>query len=128
MRPAGRWALLSKNPAGHRSKKGRIEMSNAAWQSRKEQAFARGMANMLPIYVQRASNAEVWDIEGRRFLDFGSGIAVLNTGHSHPRIVAAVRDQVEAAKMRTSAARNQRSLPFWGSRTIVARVRRDTSR
>ncbi len=71
-------------------------MSNAAWQSRKEQAFARGMANMLPIYVQRASNAEVWDIEGRRFLDFGSGIAVLNTGHSHPRIVAAVRDQVEA--------------------------------
>jgi 4-aminobutyrate aminotransferase/(S)-3-amino-2-methylpropionate transaminase len=69
---------------------------NQDWQNRKNQAFARGMGNMLPIYVERAENAELWDVEGRRYIDFGAGIAVVNTGHSHPRIVAAVREQLEA--------------------------------
>jgi 4-aminobutyrate aminotransferase len=40
-------------------------------------------------------NAELWDVEGRRYIDFGSGIAVLNTGHRHPRIVQAIRDQLD---------------------------------
>jgi 4-aminobutyrate aminotransferase/(S)-3-amino-2-methylpropionate transaminase len=70
-------------------------MSNAAWQQRKADAFARGMGNIFPVYVQRARNAELWDVEGKRYLDFGAGIAVLNTGHSHPNIVAAVKEQVD---------------------------------
>ena len=41
-------------------------------------AFARGLGNQLPVYVERARNAEIWDVEGRRYIDFGSGIAVLN--------------------------------------------------
>jgi len=71
-------------------------MSNKQWQERKLAAFARGMGNIFPIYVERARNAEVWDVEGKRYVDFGSGIAVLNTGHCHPEIVAAVKSQVEA--------------------------------
>ncbi|MDT8320161.1 MAG: 4-aminobutyrate--2-oxoglutarate transaminase [Xanthomonadales bacterium] len=71
-------------------------MNNQDWQKRKELAFARGMGNMFPIFVERARNAEVWDIEGKRYIDFGAGIAVLNTGHSHPDIVAAVRKQLDA--------------------------------
>ena len=70
-------------------------MTNAEWQQRKQKAFARGMGNMLPVYIERALNAEVWDIEGKRFIDFAGGIAVVNTGHSHPRIVAAVKEQLE---------------------------------
>jgi 4-aminobutyrate aminotransferase/(S)-3-amino-2-methylpropionate transaminase len=70
-------------------------MSNTAWQERKTKAFARGMGNIFPVFVERALNAEVWDVEGRRYIDFGAGIAVLNTGHSHPDIVSAVKDQVE---------------------------------
>ncbi len=70
-------------------------MTNAAWQERKANAFARGMGNIFPIYVERALNTEVWDVEGKRYLDFGAGIAVVNTGHSHPEIVAAVKEQVE---------------------------------
>ncbi|MEJ2399807.1 MAG: 4-aminobutyrate--2-oxoglutarate transaminase [Xanthomonadales bacterium] len=70
-------------------------MDNSDWQRRKQGAFPRGMGNILPIYVARGRNAELWDIEGRRYLDFGSGIAVLNTGHSHPHIVEAVRAQAE---------------------------------
>ncbi len=50
---------------------------------------------MVPVYVERANNAELWDVEGRRYIDFGAGIAVVNTGHSHPRVVAAVQEQTE---------------------------------
>lgn len=70
-------------------------MSNAEWQQRKQSAFARGMGNMLPVYIDRALNAEVWDIEGKRYIDFAGGIAVVNTGHSHPRIVEAIKQQLD---------------------------------
>lgn len=71
-------------------------MNNNDWQERKNRVFARGMGNMLPVYIEKARNAELWDAEGNRYLDFGAGIAVVNTGHSHPAIVSAVSGQVEA--------------------------------
>ena len=71
-------------------------MNNQDWQKRKEQVFARGMGNLLPIYAARAENAELWDEEGNRYIDFAAGIAVVNTGHSHPQIVAAVKNQLDA--------------------------------
>ena len=69
--------------------------SNADWQARKVAAMARGQGNIAPVYVDRAVNAELWDVEGRRYIDFGTGIAVCNTGHSNPRVVAAVQKQLE---------------------------------
>src|SRR5476651_448828 len=45
------------------------------------------------IYVVKAENSEIWDVDGRRYVDFAAGIAVLNTGHRHPRIMAAVAKQ-----------------------------------
>ena len=56
--------------------------SNAEWQARKVAAIARGQGNVAPVYIDRASNAELWDVEGKRYIDFGTGIAVCNTGHS----------------------------------------------
>lgn len=70
-------------------------MNNADLQVRKESAMARGQGNMAPVYVDRAQNAEVWDVEGKRYIDFGAGIAVVNTGHNHPKVKAAVMAQVE---------------------------------
>ena len=70
-------------------------LSNADWQARKEAAVARGQGNMAPVYVERAQNAEIWDVEGRRYIDFGTGIAVCNTGHSNPKVVAAVKEQLD---------------------------------
>lgn len=70
-------------------------LSNADWQARKEAAVARGQGNIAPVYVERALNAEMWDVEGRRYIDFGTGIAVCNTGHSNPKVVAAVKEQLE---------------------------------
>jgi 4-aminobutyrate aminotransferase/(S)-3-amino-2-methylpropionate transaminase len=68
--------------------------SNTDLHRRRAAAVARGVANSLSIYAQRARNAEIWDVEGRRYIDFASGIAVLNTGHLHPRVVAAVQAQL----------------------------------
>lgn len=70
-------------------------MTNAELLARRHAAIPRGVANATPIAAARAENAELWDVEGRRYLDFASGIAVLNTGHRHPRIIAAVRDQLD---------------------------------
>ncbi len=69
--------------------------TNTELQARKENAIARGQGNLAPVYVERAKNAEIWDVEGNRYIDFGSGIAVTNTGHSHPKVTKAVIDQVE---------------------------------
>lgn len=71
-------------------------MKNSELQQRKSKAFARGMGNLYPVFAARARNAEVWDVEGKRYIDFGSGIAVVNTGHSHPRIVEAIKRQLDA--------------------------------
>jgi 4-aminobutyrate aminotransferase/(S)-3-amino-2-methylpropionate transaminase len=69
--------------------------SNQDLQGRRDAAFARGLGAMLPVYVDRARNAEIWDVEGRRYIDFAGGIAVLNTGHLHPKVQAAVARQLE---------------------------------
>jgi len=72
------------------------DMKNSEWQQRKSSSFARGMGNLFPVFAARARNAEVWDVEGRRYIDFGAGIAVVNTGHSHPAVVEALKHQIDA--------------------------------
>jgi len=70
-------------------------LSNLEWQARKEDAVARGEGNIAPVYVERALGSEIWDVEGKRYIDFGTGIAVCSAGHSHPKIVAAVAEQLQ---------------------------------
>ncbi len=55
----------------------------------------RGIATACGFFADRAENAEIWDVEGNRYVDFAGGIAVLNTGHRHPRIIAAVEEQLK---------------------------------
>ena len=68
--------------------------TNAELHARREQAVPRGVTNSLAVYAERAANAELWDVEGRRYIDFASGISVLNTGHVHPRVSAAIAAQL----------------------------------
>lgn len=70
-------------------------MKNSKLQARKNQVIARGQGNVYPVYVDHAKNAEVWDVEGKRYIDFGTGIAVCNTGHSHEKVIEAVKTQVD---------------------------------
>jgi len=69
--------------------------TNAELHRRRQAAVPRGVSNALSVYAARAENAELWDVEGRRYIDFAAGIAVLNVGHSHPKIRAAVAAQLE---------------------------------
>jgi 4-aminobutyrate aminotransferase/(S)-3-amino-2-methylpropionate transaminase len=70
-------------------------LNNAALLARRQAAIPRGVGYSHPIFIERGENAEIWDVEGRRFIDFAGGIAVLNTGHRHPKIIQAVKDQLD---------------------------------
>jgi 4-aminobutyrate aminotransferase / (S)-3-amino-2-methylpropionate transaminase / 5-aminovalerate transaminase len=69
--------------------------NNSDLHRRRGAAVARGVSNAHAIYIARARNAEIWDVEERQFIDFASGISVLNTGHLHPRVVAAIEQQLQ---------------------------------
>jgi 4-aminobutyrate aminotransferase len=70
------------------------DMLNAEVARRRDDAISRGVGMMTQIYADRALNSEVWDIEGNRYIDFAAGIAVVNTGHCHPKVMAAVANQM----------------------------------
>lgn len=68
---------------------------NVSLAARRLAAVPRGVATAHPVHIARAENAEIWDVEGKHYVDFAGGIAVLNTGHRHPRVMAAVAAQLE---------------------------------
>jgi 4-aminobutyrate aminotransferase/(S)-3-amino-2-methylpropionate transaminase len=68
---------------------------NAELHERRIAAIPRGVGNSLAVYAERAQNAVLWDVEGKRYIDFASGIAVVNTGHVHPHVKAAMAAQLE---------------------------------
>lgn len=72
-----------------------VHSSNGAIQIRKDAAIPRGVGVLAPFFAARAENAEIWDVEGNRYIDFAAGVSVLNTGHRHPKVLAAVREQLE---------------------------------
>jgi 4-aminobutyrate aminotransferase len=63
--------------------------------ARKAAATPRGVGVMGTFFAERAQGAELWDAEGRRFIDFAGGIAVMNVGHGHPKVVAAIEAQLK---------------------------------
>jgi 4-aminobutyrate aminotransferase/(S)-3-amino-2-methylpropionate transaminase len=70
--------------------------ANADLLARRIASIPRGVSVATGVFAARAENAEIWDIEGKRYVDFAGGIAVLNTGHRHPKVMAAVKAQLEA--------------------------------
>ena len=70
--------------------------TNTDLHARREAAVARGVGISHPMaYTARAENAELWDADGKRYIDFAGGIAVLNTGHRHPKVIEAVKAQLD---------------------------------
>ncbi len=70
-------------------------LTNSALMARRAAAIPRGVGQSHHIFVDRADNAEVWDVEGRRYIDFAGGIAVLNTGHRNTAVIEAVKAQLD---------------------------------
>ncbi|MHA7848640.1 4-aminobutyrate--2-oxoglutarate transaminase [Serratia sp. D1N4] len=71
-------------------------MKNAELNQRRLAATPRGIGVMCGYYAERAENATLWDVEGNEVIDFAAGIAVLNTGHRHPKVIAAIEKQLKA--------------------------------
>lgn len=69
--------------------------TNADLLARRTSATPRGVSVATQVFIDKAENAEIWDVEGNRFIDFAGGIAVLNTGHRHPKVIKAVKDQLD---------------------------------
>jgi 4-aminobutyrate aminotransferase len=72
------------------------ENSMTTLTDRKNASIAKGVGMTTQIYAARAENAEIWDKEGNRYIDFAAGIAVVNTGHRHPKVIEAVKKQLDA--------------------------------
>ncbi|MFA5956033.1 4-aminobutyrate--2-oxoglutarate transaminase [Hyphomicrobium sp.] len=70
--------------------------TSAELQARRVAAIPRGVGNVTQIFAKTAKNAEIWSEDGKRYIDFGAGIAVVNTGHQHPRLVKAIEEQLKA--------------------------------
>lgn len=70
-------------------------ITNQDLHNRRLAATPRGIGVMANFFIERALNSEVWDVEGKRYIDFAGGIAVLNTGHRHPKMVAAIEAQLQ---------------------------------
>lgn len=69
--------------------------TNAALMARRRAVLPAGLGQTHEVFAERAEGAEIWDVEGKRYIDFAGGIAVLNTGHRHPKVVAAVKAQLD---------------------------------
>ena len=69
--------------------------SNAELNELKHKYVAAGAASPATAFADRAENSEIWDADGNRFIDFAGGIGVLNVGHRHPKVVAAVKAQLD---------------------------------
>ena len=61
----------------------------------RENETPRGVGIQTAVFADKARNAEIWDVEGNRYIDLGTGIAVVGTGHNHPRVIEAVKKQLE---------------------------------
>ena len=69
--------------------------NNSSLMARRRAALPHGLGQGFEIFAERASGAEIWDVEGRRYIDFAGGIAVLNTGHRHPALIEAIQAQLQ---------------------------------
>src|SRR5215467_623957 len=67
-----------------------------ALRERREAAVPRGLSHATPVYVARAQEAWIEDVDGNRFLDFAGGIGSINTGHRNPQVIRAIAAQLEA--------------------------------
>lgn len=88
-------SFISSSPSTPTTMQQDRHFTNAALLTRRHAAVARGVGQAHDLFIQKARNAELWDVEGRRFIDFAGGIAVMNTGHRHPRVLAALAAQLE---------------------------------
>lgn len=93
--------------------------ATAAWLARYDQVVAPVLPSYFDVVADHAAGSWVWDVDGRRYLDLGSGIAVTNTGHRHPHVVAAIHAQVDRLLHTSVVLKHQ---PYIEAAEAVARL------
>ncbi|MEE4166269.1 MAG: aminotransferase class III-fold pyridoxal phosphate-dependent enzyme, partial [Desulfocapsaceae bacterium] len=73
----------------------KTSQTNATLQETRTKYIAKGIGSATPCYISHGSGAALFDVEGKEYIDFAGGIAVMNVGHSHPKVVKAIKDQAE---------------------------------
>lgn len=96
-------------------------MNNKNLQQRRLDATPRGVGVMCDFYAQSAENSTITDIEGNQYIDFAAGIAVLNTGHRHPRLVQAVEAQLQALPIRLIRLSRTKAMCLWLRKSTPSR-------
>lgn len=94
-------------------------MDHSELEQRRKAATPRGVSVMCNFYASKAENATLWDEEGGEYIDFTAGIAVLNTGHRHPKVVAAVKEQLDLF-----THTSYQVVPYAGYITLAERINR----
>ena len=80
---------------------GRVKVEKQSTQAElaelRSKFIPRGITSAHPVIAAKAKGSEIWDVDGRRYVDFAGGIGVMNVGHAHPRVMAAVHEQLDRA-------------------------------
>ena len=82
-------------------------MTTAEWTAQ-EARYYMHLVNRQPVVIERGAGVRVWDVDGKEYLDFTAGWAVVNLGHAHPAVTAAIHDQA-ATLIQTPAGRRGRA-------------------
>ena len=90
-------------------------MKNNELNDRRLQATPRGIGVMYNFYADKAENATVWDVEGNEYIDFAAGIAVLNTGHRHPKVISAIENNSTPLPIRRTRLCRMKAMWRWPS-------------
>jgi 4-aminobutyrate aminotransferase / (S)-3-amino-2-methylpropionate transaminase / 5-aminovalerate transaminase len=72
-----------------------MKVNNKSLSELRGAVMAKGFSSNKPMYIASAQGAMIYDVEGKEYIDFGGGIAVMNVGHSNPKVVQAIKDQVD---------------------------------
>lgn len=94
-------------------------LTASAWLRRYDDVVAPVLPSYFDVIADHADGSWVWDVDGHRYLDFGSGIAVTNTGHRHPHVVAAIHAQVDRLLHTSVVLKHQ---PYIEAAEAVARL------
>ncbi len=97
-------------------------MKSSELNQRRQQATPRGVGVMCNYFVEKAENATLWDVEGNEVIDFAAGIAVLNTGHRHPKLLPPSRSSWRPLPIRRIRLSLTKAMSRW--RSALTRWRR----
>ena len=93
-----------------------------------EERYGAHNYHPLDVVIARAEGAWVWDVEGKRYMDFLAAYSAVNQGHCHPRLVATMKQQAEKLTLTSRAFHNDQTGPFFKELAELCQMERNLTR